>query len=71
MVPARPVRTRAHRNADLSRNYVEHLVLLRGHVVECIYHDYGNDLVMSTFDYGQDESFERGTIENGQIYLQL
>jgi hypothetical protein len=67
----RPKRTRAHYIADLSINYVERFILLCGHTAEATRHDYGCDLVMSTYDYGQARSFAAGEIENGQVYLQV
>ena len=42
-------RTREHIIADLSINYVERQVLLSGNTVERRIHDYGIDLVLSTY----------------------
>ncbi len=57
-------RTRAHVIADLSVNHVERFVLLRGHVAERTYYDYGVDLRIFTFD-------SSGAIENGWVFAQL
>ena len=57
-------RTRSHILAELSANHVEKQALLCGYAVERIVHDYGIDLVLSTYN-------AEGEIENGQVYLQL
>ena len=57
-------RTREHVIADLSVNHVERFVLLCGHTVERVLHDYGIDLLLYTYD-GNGES------ENDTIYIQL
>jgi hypothetical protein len=57
-------RTREHIIADLSVNHVERHVLLCGHTVERHRHDYGLDLLLSTYD-------QRGEVENGEVRLQL
>lgn len=57
-------RTREHILADLAVNHVERQVLLGGHTVERISHDYGIDLMM--FTYTPD-----GEIEDGPVYLQV
>lgn len=57
-------RTRQHIIADLSVNHVERYVLLCGYSAERVEHDYGFDLVISTYD-------RNGEIENGYIYAQL
>lgn len=57
-------RTREHVLADLGVNHVERQVLLRGWSVDRFEHDYGIDLLMST--YSRD-----GQIENGRILLQV
>jgi hypothetical protein len=67
----RPARTRSHYIADLSLNHVERFVLRRGHTVEGPRHDYGYDLVLSTYDYKGSPTYEIGEIENGCVYLQL
>jgi hypothetical protein len=60
----RKQRTRSHIIADLSVNHVERHVLLCGHAVERVVHDYGIDLMLWTFDLN-------GELENGQVFLQL
>lgn len=60
----RKQRTRAHVIADLSQNFLEHKVLLCGHIVRRPEHDYGVDAVMFHFD-------EQGQIENGEVRFQL
>lgn len=60
----RKQRTRAHVIADLSQNYLEHKVLLRGHILRRPEQDYGVDAVMFHFD-------EDGRIENGEVRFQL
>jgi hypothetical protein len=62
--PRRKKRTREHVIADLSVNFVERHILLAGHSVERIIHDYGMDLLMHT--YNAD-----GEVEAGEVYLQL
>jgi hypothetical protein len=57
-------RTREHVIADLSANHVERHALLCGYSVERIYHDYGLDLVLHTYN-------RRGEIENGRVLFQL
>jgi hypothetical protein len=57
-------RTRSHVLAELSANHVERFALLCGYSVERVAHDYGIDLVLTTFD-------ANGEIENGSVYLQL
>lgn len=57
-------RTREHIIADLSVNHVERQVLLCGYTVERHRHDYGLDLLMSTYDHN-------GEVENGEVRLQL
>jgi hypothetical protein len=60
----RKQRTRAHVIADLSQNYLEHKVLLQGHILRRPEHDYGVDAVMFHFD-------KSGRIENGEVRFQL
>lgn len=62
--PKRKRRTREHVIADLSTNYLERLVLQKGHVLRRPEHDYGVDAIMFHFD-------EQGQIENGEIRFQL
>jgi hypothetical protein len=50
--------------ADLSANHVERFALLCGYTVERISHDYGIDLVVTTFT-------EQGWVESGQVFVQL
>jgi hypothetical protein len=57
-------RTREHVIADLSVNYVERQALLCGFSVERLHHDYGIDLILSTYT-------ERGEAENGYVVFQL
>jgi hypothetical protein len=57
-------RTRNHIIADLSANYVERHILLCGHTVERVIHDYGVDLIMTCFD-------TNGEVEAGQVFIQL
>jgi hypothetical protein len=46
----RKTRTREHVIADLSINHVERQLLLCGCSVERVYHDYGYDLTMTSFN---------------------
>ena len=57
-------RTREHVIADLSVNYVERHVLLCGYTVEQPRHDYGYDLVLTTYD-------ANGEVESGEIRIQV
>ncbi len=57
-------RTREHVIADLSVNFVERQVLLCGHTVERVFHDYGYDLFVFTFDVN-------GEPEAGDIRVQV
>jgi hypothetical protein len=57
-------RTREHVIAELGVNYVQRHILLRGHSSELIFHDYGIDLLM--FTYNAD-----GEIENGHVEIQV
>ena len=57
-------RTREHVIADLGVNYVQRLILSKGHSSEVIMHDYGIDLLM--FTYNDD-----GEIENGHVEIQI
>src|SRR3954453_21112529 len=62
--PKKKRRTREHVIADLSVNHVERHALLCGNSVERIDHDYGIDLLISTYD-------REGELENGEIRLQV
>jgi hypothetical protein len=62
--PQRKRRTREHVIADLSANHVERQILLCGFSVERVRHDYGIDLILSTYN-------EAGEGERGDILLQL
>lgn len=66
-----PARTREHHIADLSLNHIERLVLLEGWTVEGKRHDYGYDLVLNTYDYGGDPTYQWGELESGEVLLQL
>ena len=57
-------RTRQHIIADLAANHVERHVLLCGHVVEFMRHDYGIDMSLHSFD-------ENGDLEQGEIGIQV
>ena len=57
-------RTRQHVIADLGVNHVERYVLLAGFTTERRLHDYGIDLVVSTYD-------PSGEIEQGEMLLQV
>jgi hypothetical protein len=57
-------RTREHVIADLSVNHIERHVLLAGHTVEKRFHDYGLDLILSTYD-------REGFVEAGVVFLQV
>ena len=57
-------RTREHIICDLSVNYVELRALECGYSTERIYHDYGIDMNLYTYN-------EYGEIENGFVSLQL
>jgi hypothetical protein len=57
-------RTRDHVLADLAVNHVERQVLIRGFTADRLQHDYGIDLVMSTYDVN-------GLIQNGQVLIQV
>src|SRR5208282_6229576 len=57
-------RTRGHVIADLAVNHVERLVLLSGHTMQRITHDYGLDGAVTTYD-------ARGQVENGVIWMQF
>ncbi len=50
--------------ADLAVNHAERQIILRGFSVDRVEHDYGFDLVMTTYDAD-------GMIENGQVMIQV
>ena len=60
----RKLRTREHILADLSMNYVERQILLRGFAVNRLHTDYGIDLLMLT-------NTDDGEIEVGQVLFQV
>ena len=60
----RKQRTREHVLADLSANQVEKYALRCGYAVDRVWHDYGLDLAVFTFD-GQ------GYLESGVLWMQL
>ena len=62
--PRRKERTRGHIIEDLSENYLERKILLKGHVLRRPVRDYGVDATM--FHFADD-----GTIENGEVRFQL
>lgn len=62
--PPRKQRTREHVLADLSVNYVERVALQCGFAVQEIWHDYGFDLTVFTFN-------ERGLLEGGMLWMQV
>ena len=63
-MPQRKIRTREHIIADLSENHFERYALLKGFSTESTAHDYGYDIILSTYD-------NQGEIENGFILVQL
>lgn len=58
------LRTRQHVLADLSINYAERQILLRGFAVNRLFTDYGIDLGMLTFA-------DNGEVENGHVLFQV
>jgi Domain of unknown function (DUF4365) len=60
----RKQRTREHVLEDLSINHVEKIALGCGYAVDRLWHDYGLDLVLFTFN-------DQGYLENGIIWMQL
>src|SRR5205823_4840422 len=64
MFGPRQQRTRQHVIADLSVNFVERIILEKGHTVQRIASDYGYDLVLWTFD-------DRGYVEPRSVLLQI
>lgn len=57
-------RTREHVIADQSFNHIERFIIDAGHTAQRWGHDYGYDLVMTTFD-------EQGYVETGVVFWQL
>jgi hypothetical protein len=64
MRPTRKQRTREHILADLSANHVEKIALGCGYAVDRIWHDYGLDLALFTFD-------QHGYLESGVVWIQV
>ena len=60
----RKLRTREHILEDLSENYLERKVLLRGHLLRRPSRDYGVDVIMFHFS-------KNGELENGEVRIQL
>jgi hypothetical protein len=50
--------------ADLSINFVERQTLVCGYAVERVFHDYGYDLMLFTYN-------AQGEVENGCVFLQV
>jgi len=63
-VPNRKIRTREHIIADISENDFERIALMKGFSTESTFHDYGYDILLSTYD-------KSGEIENGFVLVQL
>lgn len=63
-MPNRKIRTREHIIADISENHFESFALMKGFSTESTAHDYGYDIIMSTYD-------TNGEIENGFVLVQL
>lgn len=57
-------RTRQHVIADLAVNHIERYIFQCGFSVERVQHDYGYDLIMSTYD-------KQGQIENDWVVIQV
>jgi Domain of unknown function (DUF4365) len=57
-------RTREHVIADLSVNFVERQALIAGFTVDRLPHDYGVDLILSTYN-------DDGFVEPGQVLVQV
>jgi len=64
LIGPRKQRTRQHVIADLSVHHVEGVILDAGHTVQRLTHDYGYDLMLTTYD-------RDGYVEPGAVYLQL
>ncbi len=63
-MPTRKIRTREHIIADISENHFEGIALMKGFSTESTYHDYGYDILLTTYD-------KYGEIENGFVLIQL
>lgn len=63
-MPNRKIRTREHIIADISENHFESFALMKGFSTESTAHDYGYDIILSTYD-------PSGEIENGFVLVQL
>jgi hypothetical protein len=63
MQVTRERRTRSHQIADLAVNHVERIVLLAGFSAQRIVHDYGVDLLVTTYR-------RNGEVEGGYLYFQ-
>lgn len=57
-------RTREHVIADLAVNYVERLILMCGHTMHRVVHDYGLDATIRTYS-------PKGEVESGAVWLQI
>ena len=57
-------RTREHVIGDLGIHHVQGFILRSGFTAERVYHDYGIDLVMTTYD-------TNGEAENGEVLMQV
>src|ERR1043166_2939658 len=64
LIGPRKRRTRQHVIADLSVHHVEGFILEEGHTVQRLEHDYGYDLLLTTFD-------ENGYVEPGFLVFQF
>ena len=60
----RKLRTREHVLADLSVNYVERQILLRGFALNRLHVDYGIDLMMLTYN-------DVGEVDSGHVLFQI
>ena len=60
----RKQRTRQHIIADQSVNLIERFIIDEGHTVQRLFPDYGNDLLLFTYD-------GNGFTEEGSVYMQL
>jgi hypothetical protein len=60
----RKLRTREHVVADLSVNYVERQILLRGFAVNRLETDYGIDMLMLTYN-------DEGEVESGHVLFRV
>jgi hypothetical protein len=60
----RPRRTREHIIASQSVNYVEGIIIDRGHTAEKTFNDYGIDLLVNTYD-------AEGYLDGGEAKIQI